>query len=198
MKRILTTAFFLLLPGLAFAHIGADAGLHHGSAFFRGLVHPFTGLDHMAAMICVGIWSMQSFGHARGKVWVVPIAFAVLLLAGGEIGSAGASFLPIVEPMIAASLLVLGLLVAVHARLPLPAAAAMVGVFALFHGAAHGSELPAAQAQAALSGMVAGTMLLHISGMLLGRHVLARNIWLPRIAGTAVAAAGLGLLAGAF
>lgn len=196
MKLVLIT-FLALMPGLAFAHIGSDAGIHHGAAFFRGFIHPFTGLDHMAAMICVGIWSMQLFGHARGKIWVVPLAFASLLLAGGEIGFAG-GYLPIVESMVATSLLVLGLLVALRARFPLSAAAAMVGVFAVFHGVAHGSELPAAQAQAALSGMVIGTMLLHIAGMLLGRFVLERNVWLPRIAGAVVATSGLGMLAVSF
>lgn len=195
--KLVLIALFALMPGLAFAHIGADAGIHHGAAFFRGLIHPFTGLDHMAAMIAVGVWTMQIFGHARGKVWIVPFAFASLLLAGGEIGFTGA-YLPIVEPMIAASLLVLGLFVALRAKLPLPAAAAMAGVFAVFHGVAHGSELPAAQVQVALSGMVIGTMLLHITGMLLNRFVLSRNAWLPRVAGAGVAAAGLGLLAASF
>jgi len=195
--KLVLIALLALMPGLAFAHIGTDAGIHHGTAFFRGLIHPFTGLDHMAAMIAVGIWSMQVFGEARGKVWIVPLAFACLLLAGGEIGSTGA-YLPIVEPMIAASLLVLGLFVALRAKFPLAAAAAMAGVFAVFHGVAHGSELPSAQAQAALSGMVIGTMLLHITGMLLHRFVLSRNAWLPRVAGASVAAAGLGLLAVSF
>lgn len=196
MKLVLIT-FLALMPGLAFAHIGSDAGIHHGAAFFRGFIHPFTGLDHMAAMTAVGIWSMQVFGHSRGKVWIVPLAFASLLLAGGEIGFTGA-YLPIVEPMIAASLLVLGLFVALRAKLQLPAAAVMVGVFAVFHGVAHSSELPAAQAQAALSGMVIGTMLLHITGMLLSRFVLSLNVWLSRVVGAMVAASGLGMLAVSF
>ena len=92
--KLVLIALLALMPGLAFAHIGSDAGIHHGVAFFRGFIHPFTGLDHMAAMIAVGIWSMQVFGDARGKVWIVPLAFASLLLAGGEIGFTGSHICP--------------------------------------------------------------------------------------------------------
>lgn len=196
MKRI-PLAIVAMLPTLASAHIGADAGIHHASAFVMGFTHPFTGLDHMMAMITVGIWSMQAFRYSRCNVWVAPVVFAGLLLLGGTIGFAGADML-LVEPMIAASLLVLGLLVALRIKLPLLMGAALVGTFAIFHGVAHGSELPAAQVLSSLSGMVIGTLLLHMVGMLLGRFVLERNVWLPRIAGTAVAFSGLGLLAGTF
>jgi urease accessory protein len=204
MKRILP-GFILLLPTMAYAHLGNDAGLHHVSAFLAGFIHPFTGLDHMLAMISVGIWSVQAFRESRSqvsarvsaKVWIVPLAFAGLMLAGGVLGIAGVRT-PLVEPMIAASLLVLGLFVALRVKLPLPAGAAMVGTFAIFHGLAHGSELPAGHALALLSGMVIATMLLHVTGMLLGRFVMERNVWLPRIAGAAAAAFGVGLLAASF
>lgn len=204
MKRILP-GFILLLPTMAYAHLGNDAGLHHVSAFLAGFIHPFTGMDHMLAMIAVGIWSVQAFAKPRGKVrdkvwakvWIVPLAFAGLMLAGGVFGIAGIRT-PLVEPMIAASLLVLGLFVALRVKLPLPAGAAMVGTFAVFHGLAHGSELPAGHALALLSGMVIATMLLHVTGMLLGRFVMERNVWLPRIAGIAAAAFGVGLLAASF
>jgi urease accessory protein len=204
MKRILP-GFIFLLPAMAYAHLGNDAGLHHVSAFLAGFIHPFTGLDHMLAMIAVGIWSVQAFRHSRGKVqdkvwakvWIVPLAFAGLMLAGGVFGIAGVRT-PLVEPMIAASLLVLGLFVAFRVKLPLPAGAAMVGTFAVFHGLAHGSELPAGHALALLSGMVIATMLLHVTGMLLGRFVMERNVWLPRIAGAGAAAFGVGLLAVSF
>lgn len=191
MKKIALLA--LLLPGLALAHIGADAGIHHGSAFIEGLTHPFTGLDHMAAMVAVGLWSVLATRH----VWVMPIAFATLLLVGGLIGFTGAA-IPVVEPMIAASMLVLGLLIAGRARLPLAAGAALVGAFAVFHGVAHGSELPAAQATAALSGMVIGTMALHLIGMGLGAFVQSRNVWISRALGGGIAVLGTGFLLGAF
>lgn len=190
MKKIALLA--LLLPGLALAHIGADAGIHHESAFMQGLLHPFTGLDHMAAMIAVGLWSVLVTRH----VWVMPIAFAGLLLVGGLIGFTGMA-VPAVEPMIAASLLVLGLLVAAKVRLPMLAAAVLVGGFAVFHGVAHGSELPAAQAAAALSGMVLGTMALHLAGMGLGKFARSRSIWIARVLGGSIAALGTGFLLGA-
>jgi urease accessory protein len=193
MRRFLL-ALCTLLPVAAFAHIGADAGTHHGSAFLMGLTHPFTGVDHMAAMIMVGIWSVLAFRKTSHAVLAAPAAFASLLLVGGLMGFAGVS-VAAVEPMIAASLLVLGLMVGLRVKLPLAGGALVVGSFAIFHGIAHGSELPAEQALAALSGMLLGTLALHASGMALGRCVLERNVWLPRIAGLAVALFGLSLLA---
>ncbi|MFT3737004.1 MAG: HupE/UreJ family protein [Rhodocyclaceae bacterium] len=191
MQRILL-ALAALLPTLALAHTGGDAGAHHG--FMEGFTHPFTGLDHMAAMIAVGVWSTLSF-HDKGRMlWAVPAAFAGLLLIGG-LASFGGLELPFVEPVIAASLVVLGLLVATRVKMPVAAGAALVGAFAIFHGVAHGSELPAEQAAAALSGMVLGTLILHLTGMALGRFVLDRHVWLPRIAGIGVALFGASLLA---
>ncbi|HSD38252.1 MAG TPA: HupE/UreJ family protein [Rhodocyclaceae bacterium] len=195
MKIKTTLALIALLPALAFAHAGADGGSHHGSAFIAGLVHPFTGLDHFVAMIAVGVWSALAFRDSAKRMWAVPVAFAALLLIGGLLAFGGLS-LAGVEPMIAASLLVLGVMVATRMKLPAAVGAALVGGFAIFHGVAHGSELPA-QALAALSGMVIGTMTLHIAGMLLGRFVLDLNVWLPRIAGASVALLGAGLLSGA-
>jgi urease accessory protein len=183
-----------LLPLVALAHTGTDAGVHHGSALVDGFTHPFTGLDHMAAMIAVGVWSVLCFQHAGKRMLFVPAAFAALLLSGGLIGMAGMT-LSLVEPMIAASLLVLGVLVALRVQMALPLGATIVGAFAVFHGLAHGAELPAAQAVSALSGMVAGTLLLHLGGMALGHFVLNRHRWLPRIAGFAVALFGAALLA---
>ncbi|MEN3111568.1 HupE/UreJ family protein [Uliginosibacterium paludis] len=193
MKRTLI-ALSALLPAFAFAHTGHDAGMHHGSAFLEGFTHPFTGLDHLAAMITVGVWSMLSFRHSPRAALASPLAFAGLLLAGGIAGFAGVT-IGGVEPMIAASLLVLGLMVALQVKLPASAGAAIVGAFAIFHGLAHGAELPAARAAAALTGMLLGTLALHASGMLIARFGLARNVWLPRLAGTGVALFGLSLLA---
>lgn len=184
-----------LLPALAFAHTGGDAGIHHGSAFMQGFTHPFTGLDHLAAMITVGIWSAVVFSGSALRIAIAPVAFAALLLVGGLAGFAGVQ-LPGVEPMIAASLLVLGVLLATRAKLPVTAGAVIVGLFALFHGVAHGHELPADEAFASLGGMVLGTMILHLLGIAIGHFVLQRNVWLPRVTGGAVALFGLGLLAG--
>ncbi len=195
MKRyaaLLLSLFISLFPALAFAHIGADAGIHHESAFLTGLTHPFTGLDHMAAMLMVGVWSMLAFREAR--VWAAPASFAAMLAVGGLIGFSN-SGLALVEPMIAASLIVLGLMVGLKLRLPVTLGATLVGAFAIFHGIAHGSELPAQQALTALSGMLLGTLILHLAGMGLGRFVIGRREWLPRLAGAAVALFGLSLLA---
>ena len=145
MKRILI-ALLTLLPLAASAHVGA--GLHHGPALLLGLVHPFTGLDHMAAMLMVGVWSVLAFDDDRRAVWAAPAAFASLLLVGGLLGFAGLA-LPVVETMIAVSLLALGAMVGLRVKLPVLAGCVAVGAFAVFHGIAHGSELPASQAMAA-------------------------------------------------
>ncbi|MBP6893874.1 MAG: HupE/UreJ family protein [Pseudacidovorax sp.] len=179
------------LPALA--HTGADAGAHHG--FVAGFVHPLTGLDHLAAMVAVGLWSALA-ATSRRELLAAPLGFAGMLLAGALAGLAGLS-LPAVEPMIAASLLVLGLLVATQRRLPAPAAAALVGVFAVFHGIAHGRELAEhGGAIATLAGMLLATVGLHAAGIGLGLALRHANRWLPRIAGAAVGLFGLALLGG--
>lgn len=178
----------LLLLGAslaASAHVSADGGAHHG--FLAGFSHPFFGLDHLAAMLAVGVWSAL----AVRRIWAAPLAFALTLLAGALLAQVGVSF-PAVEPMIAASLLVVGLLLTLRARLGALAAAALVAVFALFHGAAHGNELTGAPA---LAGMVLGTAVLHGVGLLLGRWLHNRHVLLARAVGLVVA--GFGLFTGA-
>ena len=174
----------------ASAHIGTDSGTHAEIGLLDGLLHPFTGLDHLAAMLAVGFWSALS----AQRLWAAPLAFAAMLLAGALIGQAGIE-LPEVEPMIAASLLVLGLLVALRTHLPAVLAAALVGVFAVFHGAAHGTELAgSANFMAPLLGMLLSTLALHAAGLALGRA--ARNTSLvTRLAGAGVATLGVTLLA---
>jgi urease accessory protein len=179
-----------LLPTAALAHTAGDGGAHHG--FAAGLGHPFTGLDHLAAMLAVGAWSALTATQARaGEYLRAPLAFAALLPAGAVLASAGGLQLPVVEPMIIASLLVLGLLLAAQRRLPAVAATALVGGFALFHGAAHGSELRGAWA---LAGMVLATALLHGAGLALGHGLRQRSAWWPRVAGGATVALGATLL----
>ena len=189
-----TLAFAALaLPLAAFAHTGADAGLHHG--LVAGFMHPLTGADHLAAMVAVGLWSALAARRAWPDLLWAPLAFAGMLLVGALMGLAGLQ-LPAVEPMIAASLLVLGLLVATRAHLPAGVAVAVVGLFAVFHGVAHGQEL-AGESDAALtlSGMVAATVLLHAAGIAVGWALRHANAWLPRVAGAGVVALGVTLLA---
>lgn len=179
-------ATFLLALGAAavHAHSGVDAGRHHG--LVSGLLHPMSGIDHLAAMFAVGLWSATSCVR---RAWIAPLAFVLALLVGAWLAQAGLSFAAL-EPMIAASLLVVGLLLVVQARLPVFAGAVLVGGFALFHGAAHGQELAG---KAALMGMVLATALLHLLGMAAGRALRERAVWLPRVAGVAVAATGAAL-----
>ncbi|MES1265167.1 MAG: HupE/UreJ family protein, partial [Variovorax sp.] len=169
--RITRTASVLALllaalPLAASAHTGVDAGLHHG--LLAGFLHPLTGADHLAAMVAVGLWSALTARRAWPDLLWAPLGFASMLLAGALAGLAGVQ-LPAVEPMIAASLLVLGLLVLTQRRLPPLAAAALVGVFAVFHGIAHGQELHGESGAAlTLVGMLAATVLLHAAGIALG------------------------------
>ena len=195
--RLARPALALLLTAAALpalAHTGADAGAHH-HGFLAGFMHPLTGLDHLAAMLAVGLWSALAARNGR-ELLAAPLGFAAMLLAGALMGLAGVA-LPAVEPMIAASLLVLGLLVFTRKRLPAFASAALVGVFAIFHGLAHGQEL-AGETDAALTlaGMLAATVLLHAAGIGLGWALRHANRWLPRLAGVAVALLGAALLGG--
>jgi len=183
------------LPLAASAHTGVDAGLHHG--LVSGFLHPLTGADHLAAMVAVGLWSALTARRAWPDLLWAPLGFATMLLVGALAGLAGVQ-LPAVEPMIAASLLVLGLLVVTQRRLPPLAAGALVGIFAVFHGVAHGQEL-AGESGAALTvaGMLAATALLHAAGIAAGWALRHGHRWLPRIAGAAVALLGVALLGGA-
>ena len=176
----------------ASAHTVVEAHSHSG--FISGFVHPLFGLDHLAAMVAVGLWSALVARRAWPDLLWAPLGFAALLLAGAVLGLAGVG-MPAVEPMIAASLLVLGLLVATRVRLPGLAAAALVGVFAVFHGVAHGYELTGdAQAWPTLAGMLLATAGLHGAGMTLGWALRHANVWMPRAAGVGVALFGLALL----
>ncbi|MDM0007310.1 HupE/UreJ family protein [Variovorax sp. J22G73] len=183
----------LLLPLAASAHVGVDGGMHHG--FSTGFLHPLTGADHLAAMVAVGFWSALSARRAWPDLLWAPLAFAGMLLVGALMGLAGVQ-LPAVEPMIAASLLVLGLLVATRVHLPAGVAMAVVGAFAVFHGVAHGHELANEDGAArTLAGMVGATVLLHGAGIALGWSLRHANAWLPRVAGAAVVGLGATLLA---
>jgi urease accessory protein len=179
-----------LLPTLALAHTGAGTP-HAHDAFFHGLLHPLTGLDHLAAMLALGVWSALAVRPA----WLAPAAFVLLLATGALAGFAGLA-VPAVEPMIAVSLLVIGLLLARRQQLPLAVAAALAGGFAFFHGVAHGGELTAGNALPALTGMLVSTALLHLAGMALGRYVLQRQHALSAAIGGAVALLGSALLLG--
>ena len=176
----------------ASAHTGVEAHSHSG--FISGFVHPLFGLDHLAARVAVGLWSALAARKAGPELAWGPVGFAAMLLVGAVLGLQGV-MVPAVEPMIAASLLVTGLLVVSRLRVPGLVAALGVGTFALFHGVAHGLELAGeASAWPTLTGMLTATMLLHCAGLAAGWALRSRQVWLARAAGAGVAAFGGSLL----
>jgi urease accessory protein len=169
----------------AFAHGGGDVA----SGFAGGFAHPLFGPDHVAAMVAVGLW-----GAVLGPpaLWLLPVAFPLVMALGGVLGIAGVP-IPGVEIGIAVSAIILGVMVALSVRVPLAVALALVAAFAVFHGHAHGAELPAGSDAIAFSaGFVVATGLLHLCGI--GIAVTTR--WRAgriavRLAGVAIAIAGI-------
>lgn len=187
--RIAAAIFLLLIASPALAHTGESAG-----GFLSGLSHPVFGPDHVVAMVAVGLWGAFLGAPA---IWLLPVVFPLVMAAGGVLGILGVP-LPAVETGIATSAIILGLMVALAARPPLWAAAVLVGAFAIFHGYAHGKELPdGANAVAFSAGFVIATGFLHLCGIAFG--LLAR--WpagrlAVRGAGGAIALVGVAYLGG--
>ncbi len=185
MSALLAIAFAILMSGVAFAHTGVD----HEYSFFAGLQHPFTGADHTLAMVAVGLWAGLNGGRA---LWVWPAAFVGLMIAGGVLGAADVS-LPLVEPGILASVVVLGLLIVMAVQLPVAAGAAIIAAFALLHGHAHGSEvhLEWAALPHAL-GFVTATAILHALGVAIA-CVASGNYGRLAVRGAGALVAALGI-----
>ena len=183
----------MLLSGFAAAaHAHTDQMVTGG--FVTGYLHPLTGLDHLLAMVAVGIW-----GASLGKplIWALPIAFPLLMVVGGALGIAQVP-LPYVETGIAGSVLVLGLAIAAAWRAPMLIALPIVALFGLLHGYAHGIELPTSVAPASFAaGFVVSTGLLHLAGIAFGAvKDLPFGGPLLRASGGAIAAAGVWILVG--
>jgi urease accessory protein len=180
-----TAAALALVPALALAH--AESG--QAAGLLAGLAHPVSGLDHVLAMIAVGLW-----GAVLGPpaIWVLPVAFPLVMAFGGLMGLLGLP-LPGVEVGIAVSAIVLGAMVLAELRPPLWLAAVIVAFFAVFHGHAHGRELPAGASALLYSlGFVVATGTLHALGILLGvAHRWRAGRQVVRAAGGGVALAGL-------
>jgi urease accessory protein len=193
LRRLALVAPLALLPTAALAH----TGLGDTAGFAHGFAHPLSGLDHVLAMVAVGLFAAHLGGRA---LWLVPAAFVGMMVLGGALGVAGLG-LPLVEVGIALSVVVLGAAVALRPNLPAAAAMALVGVFALFHGHAHGAEMPeTASALTYGAGFVAATVLLHAAGLGLGLALGRAPAYGGRIAqgaGAAMALAGVVLLVGA-
>jgi urease accessory protein len=191
MKRLMITLAILAgSAGLAQAHVGVD----HAHGFVTGSMHPVMGLDHVLAMLAVGLFAVVLGGRA---LWAVPLSFVAAMMVGGALGASGVA-LPFVEVMIAASVIVLGAAVALQWKAPVGVAAALVAVFAVFHGHVHGAEMPV-EASGVLfaAGFVLATAMLHGCGMVLafaGNRVTSLRA--VQVAGAACVAAGLGLLGG--
>jgi urease accessory protein len=175
--------FFFARAASAHEQAGAAAG------FLTGLRHPVSGLDHVLAMIAVGLWGAQLGAPA---IWLLPVAFPMMMACGGFLGLVGLP-LPRVEVAIGLSALLLGAMVALEARPPVAVAALLVGVFAIFHGHAHGAELPAGQSGLTYSiGFVTATGCLHGVGIAIGLvHRWAWGRTFLRAAGALVALAGV-------
>lgn len=190
--RLLTAAAMILCTGMAWAHGDHGDAAPLGGSFMTGFLHPFTGWDHVAAMVAVGLWGAFL---GRPAIWVLPIVFPLVMAFGGFLGRTGVP-LPGIEIGIALSAVVLGVMVAAAARPPLWVAAVLVGGFAIFHGHAHGTELPGAADPLAYSlGFVLATGLMHVGGIafgLLSRWPAGR--WAVRAGGGLIGLAGLSFL----
>ncbi|HEY3863159.1 MAG TPA: HupE/UreJ family protein [Verrucomicrobiae bacterium] len=182
-KSLLALGLLMLVPNLASAHI--IFGSPHG--FQDGVLHPLTGMDHLLAMVAVGLWAAQHRGRA---LWLIPLTFVSVMLLGGILGVAGV-YLPGAEWAIALSVLALGALVATTTRFTPSLSMVIVGVFALFHGYAHGHEMPAAASAIPFSlGFILATALLHGLGMAAGLG-LQKEPRMLRWAGAAIAASSI-------
>ena len=193
MKAKYSLALFGLLAYVAILPVAeAHTFGSQGAGLIAGLTHPFVGLDHLLAMIAVGIWAGQLGGRA---VWLIPLTFVSVMAAAATLASFGL-LLPLMEPAIACSVLVLGLLIAGSVRLPTSVGALLVSLFAVFHGYAHGLELPQAASPILYgAGFVLATALLHGLGIGFASNSRQHKM-LQRIAGySLIAASGLLLAA---
>jgi urease accessory protein len=186
MNRTLTTLALLFLSTAASAHTG-----HGASGFGTGFAHPFSGMDHLLAMLAVGLWAGQLGGQ---RIWQLPATFMAMLAGGAFIGMWIPS-LTLIEPGIAASVLILGLLIASPSRLALPISFALTAAFGIFHGYAHGSEMPSAAAPLTYAtGFLLATASLHASGIAMGITLRARFARLVQVVGMSIATMGAWML----
>ena len=188
-RSALAAILFLAAAMPTYAHVGVGTT----SSFTAGFMHPLSGLDHMTVMIAVGLWAAMKGGKA---VWAWPLAFVGVMVAGAALGMLQVP-VPFVEPGILASVVALGLLVALAVDLPVSAGVAIIGLFALFHGHAHGTEVPEnAGGLEYMAGFAVATALLHGIGIAAALGLGPRFRALARLAGAACATVGAGLAFG--
>lgn len=185
-RAVLFLAAALIFPSFAQAHVG----IGQAGGFSHGFGHPLGGLDHICAMVAVGLWAAQMGGRA---VWAIPLTFVSVMALGGFLGMMHVE-IPWIETGIVLSVLILGVFIAAALRLPLYASVLLVGLFAIFHGHAHGAEMPeTASGLTYAAGFILATALLHTIGISLGIGI--QKISRPLI----VRLAGVGLvLCGAY
>jgi len=181
----LTAMALLLSPALALAHPG-----HGMESAAAGFMHPLTGWDHLLVMLAVGMWAGRLGGAAR---WQLPLTFVLVMLVGALAGMAGLT-LPAMETGIAASVMAIGLLIALQVVVKPIWQVSLVALFALLHGLAHGTELGAHAAWAVLPAMLAATSLLHVAGLLLTSRGMALPARVQAAAGGVIALAGSWML----
>jgi urease accessory protein len=193
MRRTPLAAAFALVPSLALAHPGLPG---HAHDLANGFLHPLGGIDHVLAMVAVGLFAAQLGGRA---LWLVPASFVAMMAAAGLAAMNGV-VVPMTEVGIAASIIVLGAAISLRLAMPVAAAMALVGFFAMFHGYAHGLEMPETASGLLYGlGFVAATALLHGLGIGIGLAVgrlgdtTGRN--LVRVVGSVAAAIGIVMLA---
>ena len=189
LRTAFATALFAVVAAPAYAHVGVG----ETTSFAAGFGHPLSGLDHITVMIAVGLWAALKGGKA---LWVWPASFVGVMLVGGGLGMAGVA-LPFVEPAILASVVALGLMVALAVDLPIWIGAVIIGGFALFHGHAHGMEVPeSASGLDYIAGFALATAALHAVGVAAGAGLGTRSRIIARAGGVVCAVFGLGMIAG--
>lgn len=186
MKKLIALSGLLLVSPAVSAHTGVG---HDGLA--AGFMHPLLGWDHLLAMLAIGVWAARCGDRAT---WAVPLTFVVVMSAAATWSMHGGALLH-VEGGIAVSLLLLGLMLAFAVKLPLAVGVPLVSLFAVYHGAAHGVEWPAALSPTLyVSGFILTTSLLHVAGILLGRNLYKHALLVPRLVGLLLAGSGSWLL----
>ena len=190
-KSCLAATLAILTPAVAFAHTGVG----DTSGFVHGFGHPISGLDHVLAMVMVGVFAWQLGGRA---LWLVPTTFLTVMAAAGALGIAGIG-IPFVEIGMALSVVALGAIVAFNVKAPVTAAMGVVGLFAIFHGYAHGAEIPEDVGGVAYAaGFLIATATLHLAGIsagfLIGKAGEHHGSAVVRLAGGLSTVAGVTLL----
>lgn len=187
MRKLILALVLTVLTAKAQAHTGGAIGMGFGD----GIAHPIGGLDHILAMVAVGLWAAQNGGRA---LWLVPASFVGMMLVGGLLGLSGFE-IPMVEIGIVGSVIILGLLVAFASKLPVVAGMTAVGLMAIFHGHAHGTEVPqAAEPALYILGFVIATACLHALGIGISLFLAKRQELGNKIlkgSGAAITAAGV-------